>query len=465
MSVRGHGQSEVVIDMTQHSDLRKTNKGGRQKTGSLQFRSGSWYAVLSVVVAGETIRKWVCLHTDSKPAARRKLTRLLNQPDDADVNEVAKAPETYAELADRVGKRRKVEGIADIESEHGRERLWIIPEIGHLAVASIKGEHIAGVYERARAGGKSLSHLRHLRSIMRSRFDVALEDESIQSSPMSRVRIPKAKTDRRERAVLTDPELALYLAWQHPDKNRRLAVLERQTMSAIARVFGGLRTGDLHTLQWKHFDAPHFTIGIAPRKKTERPQRIEIPEMLRPILLDWWKTTVEAKAEKDEPVSVLVFPALRGDRAGKGEKRHVSHARAMRRDLGRMFGLETWNPAKGRFEATAGREKSPRERELLDETDFTRPVDFHSWRRAFVQAVAGTGLNAQQAQKLSGHADLSAYDRYLRSTSKTLTIPIEALPDLRVSTIAFYDCPPELLRARQDSNLRPPASKADALSS
>jgi len=49
----------------------------------------------------------------------------------------------------------------------------------------------------------------------------AVEDEIIQSSPVDRVRIPKAKIDRRERAVLTDTELAIYLAWeQQPEQSK-----------------------------------------------------------------------------------------------------------------------------------------------------------------------------------------------------------------------------------------------------
>ena len=30
-------------------------------------------------------------------------------------------------------------------------------------------------------------------------------------------------------------------------------------------------------------------VGWAARKKTQRPQRLEIPPMLRPILRDWWE--------------------------------------------------------------------------------------------------------------------------------------------------------------------------------
>jgi len=170
---------------------------------------------------------------------------------------------------------------------------------------------------------------------MQSRFNSAVEDEIIASSPVARVRIPKAKIDRRERAVLTDTELAIYLAWAHPLKHHQLAVLERQTMSALARMFGGLRTGDIHALNWGHFDITTddageplglFTWGMALRRKTARPQRIAVPDSLRPILRDWW-------TRAGKPSTGLVFPALRGKRAGVGVKKGVSHAEAMRRDL------------------------------------------------------------------------------------------------------------------------------------
>jgi len=424
--------------MQEHSNSTQTNKGGRKRTGSLQFRSGTWYAVLTCTVDGETIRKWTNLHTDSKPAARRKLARLLDQPEDTNLAQIAKAPETYEELANRVCKQRKLEGIVDTQSEKGRERLWILPEIGHLPVASVKAEHIIGIYENARQKGRSRAHLCHLRAILRSRLAVAAAEETITTSPMALVRIPKMKTDRRERAVLTDEELACYLAWHHPDENYALGVLERQVMSAIARVFGGLRTGDLHSVRWEQLDAPDFKVGVAPRKKTERPQRIAIPPMLRPILLQWWNETRPQKQDDQQPVDGLVFPALRGKHAGQGEKHHVSHAGGLRRDLRRVFGLDTWNPETHRFEETKDRKMTSRERELLVPTDMTKPVDFHSWRRAFVQALGDAGINAQQAQALSGHLDLDAHERYLHTTRNLLTIPALSLPDLGASTIPFY---------------------------
>jgi hypothetical protein len=152
-----------------------------------------------------------------------------------------------------------------------------------------------------------------------------------------------------------------------------------------------------------------------------------------------------------KPTTGHVFPPLRGKHVGKDdktgvthEKTGVSHAKAMRRDLQAAFVahraanskvpaevLDTFCPAKD----------SARWVELFKGTEFTRPVDFHSWRRRFVQALADIGMNAQQAQKLAGHADLAAHERYLRNTTGTLTIPNEALPDLTAKVVLPHELP------------------------
>jgi hypothetical protein len=46
----------------------------------------------------------------------------------------------------------------------------------------------------------------------------------------------------------------------------------------------------------------------------------------------------------------------------------------------------------------------------------TKPVDFHSWRRGYVQGLATADVNAQQAAALAGNADLGAHTRYLANT-------------------------------------------------
>src|SRR5690606_34221752 len=102
-------------------------------------------------------------------------------------------------------------------------------------------------------------------------------------------------------------------------------------------------------------------------------------------LRDWWQ-------HAGQPSAGLVFPALRGKRAGEGGKTGVSHASAMRRDLKRAFGLEvpvirtkrekdgTTKTIVDRWKPAPKRTVTARERELFEETEHTRPVDFHSWR-------------------------------------------------------------------------------------
>jgi integrase len=214
-------------------------------------------------------------------------------------------------------------------------------------------------------------------------------------------------------------------------------VLERQTMACLSRMFGGLRVGDLRALRWEALDTKDgFSFGWAPRVKTARPQLLEIPTMLRPILRDWWE-------RHGRPSAGFVFPARKGDKAG-GKKGRSSIAAALRRDLRRALGVDVpvrveyvrSNGRKGtRFDWHASRELTPREVELFQETEFTKPVDFHSFRRAFKQALADAGVEMQTAMALSGASDAKAHQRYLANTAKMRRLPEAALPNLAIARV------------------------------
>ena len=75
-----------------------------------------------------------------------------------------------------------------------------------------------------------------------------------------------------------------------------------------------------------------------------------------------------------------------------------------------------------------------RQRELLEGNDAVKPVDFHSWRRAYNQALADAGTNAQAAMVLGGWSSSKAFDRYLKRTRQAVTIPDGALPTLEHSS-------------------------------
>ncbi len=415
-----------------------TSTGGRPRKGTLVLQKRGWAARIWTQVDGEWIRVTLSLGTMNKAVARRKMARLVAEANAgaAVTAGEAKAADTFKVATERVHKQRVKDGVKDAKNELHRLRAFAFEEMGDMPVTEVQTLNVNAVLDAAKAAGKSRQTVAHLRQDIRNVLAAAKREGTLASNPADDAEMPKfPETVRKERAVLTDPELARYLAWQHPDERYATAVLERQTMACIARMFGGLRTGDLHALVWEALDVEEgaFAWGWAPRKKTKRPQLLEVPAMLRPILRDWWE-------RHGRPRAGLVFPARRGERAGEA-KAKASHADALRRDLARAFGIQA--PERIRTKRSNGRpltkivwrtvrDLTPRERELFEETAYTLPLDFHSWRRAFSQALAEADVNAQQATALTGHASLAAHARYLANSGKLRRLPKAALPKLGV---------------------------------
>ena len=59
-----------------------------------------------------------------------------------------------------------------------------------------------------------------------------------------------------------------------------------------------------------------------------------------------------------------------------------------------------------------------------------RPLDFHSFRRAYDTALADANVNVQTAMRLAGHRNASTHMRYVMRTGR-LAAPTAALPTLR----------------------------------
>jgi Phage integrase family len=102
-------------------------------------------------------------------------------------------------------------------------------------------------------------------------------------------------------------------------------------------------------------------------------------------------------------------------------------------------------------------------------------VDFHSFRRAFNTALAEAGVNLQTAMALAAHSDAKTHMGYVMKTKAMRTIPEAALP-LLPAVLAVQSSRPQTIgrgieknpegnqRATQESNLRPTAPEAVALS-
>ena len=313
------------------------NTGGRPRTGGIFRRRNNpqWYARFTVDKDGVPVSVVRALGTDSKQVANAKLARLVSE---ALAPEQAARGETFEEAARRVAKAQVEAGSKSWTENLARLQEHVFPALGPMPVETIKARHITDMLEGVRVVDRHSNDkaavmpargtLKRLLANVSTVLDDLWRKEQLTENVAKRVRLPKADRQAKERAVLTDFELARYLKWQHPQEEHQTAVLERQTMSCVARLFGGVRTGDLHAMTWESLDAANgrFGFGYAPRSKTKSPQRLIIDEMLKPILRRWWE-------HQGKPLEGVIFPALRDgkhSKAGKGEKHNVSHAKALR---------------------------------------------------------------------------------------------------------------------------------------
>jgi len=388
----------------------------RKLTGQLILRPTGYYGRFWAIVDGERIRVTKALDTTNRQVAKLRLERMMASAQDGTTRAKLdpNAAETFLQAAERIFEIRRKEG-KDVRTDLPLVRNRIALTIGSMSVLQIESTDINSVYDAIKLDGLGIESVRRARHCMRAVFRQLKREGTIKVNPVDDATLPQyPDVARKERAVLTDAELGIYLAWQHPKPRYRTSVRERQTMSCLARMFGGLRTGDLHALQWERFDVEQggFTWGYAPREKTRQPQLLEVPELLRPILRDWWQRA-------GSPTTGPIFPVRKGDRAGERRKRS-SHAAAFRADLMSAFEASSDAPLRS----------SQRWRTIFEETEHSLPADFHSWRRSFAQALADADVTPQQSLALTGHSDMAVHARYLRSSGKMRRLPDAALPKL-----------------------------------
>ncbi len=419
-----------------------------------------WLTRAVVSIDGSKVRKVLELGTRDRLVARRKRARLLaEQPTGSDVKATAAAALTVREAAAATIERWRADGVTTLGDRKSALRRFVLGcaadcaeqhhhrhgcakecseahhsrephHIGDRPAAAVTKSEIEAIYAAMVAAGRARQTLVHIRNVMAAVFDDLWRDEQIPENPVKRARLPKVQRDNRQRAVMTDAELIAYLEWQHPDPDFGLGVIERQTMAALSWCFGGLRTGELHAMCWEDF-APGFVSGKVRRRKTAEVQELPLPDVLQPYLERWAR-------QWGNPKVGPIFPVLCGDDAGKKGKEKSSHAKALRRDLMRAFGLEVWKPEppkpgdkrlRGIWQRKPLAAWTPRQRELFTDTDVSRRLDFHSFRRAAAGALARAGVNEQIAMAYLNHADSKTHRRYWAAAQILSAVP-GALPAL-----------------------------------
>jgi integrase len=313
--------------------------------------------------------------------------------------------ETFRDASARVVALLAAQGMVTASERLRRLERWAWPVFGRHLVTEVQPPQVTLALETCALAGRSRQSVVHLRNDISKVFAELIRDGVLEKNPARAevVRTPKARRDDRKRALLTDAEYHELLAW--PELAPQL-----RTMIVCARCFGGMRTSDLHAWRWEDVDLIGWGWADVPRPKTEhgqqravRRERIALPAEVASVLRAWWERTRQRSAG---PVFRL--------------QKH-SYARDLRYALRQAGVLRA---------------------ELHVATERTKPVDFHSFRRAFNTAVANAGLNMQQAMQLAGHRSAQTHMRYV--LPEILTIPEAAVPKLQQS--AKPDDPEALAR-------------------
>jgi len=457
-----------------------------KRTGTIISKPSGFFARVWVTLAnGSEERRWVNLDTTSRATAKRRLARMVTLIEAGELVAEAQAkvaaPESYEMYTMALHEKRKAAGIVMAPAEKNNRERYIYPVIGQVQVARVTDDHVREVLQRAVEHGCSWETVRKIRAVMGRDFKRARIEKIITISPVQDVALPEGlKKDKRKRILLHDAEIAVFLSDPKGD-------LELKMLSLVARTEGGMRTAELIRWDWSMIDIDAFASCTVARAKTGEVQQLEVPEMLRPFLRAWWD-------HSGRPVAGPVFPVRRGRRKGEAKKVGASSfATRLRRALFRA-GVHRLPPVEVKATSTPNGKGEPTGTKLVPnpadpiyyDTTVSRRVDFHSFRRAYNTALARAGVNMQQAMVLASHSDAKTHMGYVNAVEAARPVPAAALPVLPPAALAAWrESPPvtdavgpsndqvaqpadpleDPEHARRDSNPRPVASKATALSS
>ncbi len=321
--------------------------------------------------------------------------------------------ETVRKACERVVGMFRETGMVTWKERLARLEHYAWPKIGQMLVTEVRPPDVRRVLEGMRDAGLGRCSVVKLREDLQIVFECLWYDELVLQNPVKRVTMKSirgCKEDLRPRVLLTDDEFSRFVNCR--DVPEYLIV-----MAIAARCFGGMRTSDLHAWDWTHVDLAHWQTAKIYRPKTDGKDRWRHAELVELVLPDevkgplciWW-------CRRGKPRKGPVFPVLEPARIGESR-------------IGLRQGKRSWARELRHYLVVAG----CRRRELHHDTRDTRKVDFHSFRRAFVTALAATNTNMQLAMALAGHRDPRTHMKYVKlAQRRPLPIPAGVLPKIKV---------------------------------
>lgn len=401
----------------------------KRRQGAAAARNDTGEAYISPKKKGAGMRYCLRLPTNVDPkrrpyyfpltpegleAAVAERDRMLLILDDAAKKAAVRGAVTYPitlrEAVDDYLASPEALALASIKDRARILRKDVAKHIGSLLARTVTHKDVTALLQRHADRGLSESSVKQIKIAFGVVCKFLFDRDQLDSLEwLRKIKMPKdAKVDTRPRVILTDAEFIAFITSEKVD-------LRLRVLAVISRTLGGMRTSDLHAWTWQHIDTKTWKEAFVPRpktkKKTKDKQRPhELPELAVQYLKLWWMA--QGRPVGSVPVFGLAKPARKGH-AKQGDAvryRGVSYAKRLRRALKRVLG--------------------PGARpELFEDTEVTLSLDFHSFRRSYNTALAGSGVNAQTAMGLAGHKSMTTHMKYVLLAER-MGVPDSALPSL-----------------------------------
>lgn len=402
-------------------------KGGRPATGSIEWRSGQWWARVSL---GDKTRPLIPLDPSiprEDRARARECAALVSERARLKRGVSSTVRETVAEYAKRWVDDRRDRNLASADDDRGRLRKWVLPIIGSLDVRAVKREAlddlVADLDRRVRAAELSWKTAQHAWALVTRMFADAAgatkrRDLRVRSdNPAVGVPGPDRGT-RKSKQYLYPDEFARLMACED------VPVEWRRTFAITTGLY--LRAGEVNALTWEDVDLDHRVVRVhrSANRKTGA--------------LGSTKSDIDRRV----PIEPMLVPLLTKMRDEAGATGRVLATRATDRKLSRQ--LRRCLRLAGVARAELFEDENTRQT--------TKPITFHDLRATGITWCAVRGDEPLRIKYRAGHSSLSTTESYIREAE-----------NLRAGFgVPFPPLPPSLVGESGDAVSPTVASSSDA---
>lgn len=266
---------------------------------------------------------------------------------------------------------------------------YIVPEIGHLPLKSVKPLHIKKILNSISTFSKSYNA--KIYDILNQIFKTAIENNLIISNPMTGIKKPQGRIPQKRRAITSyEHEITLKVAEYH-----------RGGLFVLIMLYCGLRPQEVVPLQWKDIDFGKKTLSIFKALKSDGTIQnytktaagmriVPIPDVLLERLIK----------DKGEPFALVCTNSY-------GNRYTASSYRAMWKDFKKAMNIE------------AGCEVDRRLHRIIPPYRISDDLTLYCYRHTYCTNLQAAGVPINVARELMGHESIAVTSKIYTHKSET----------------------------------------------